>query len=197
MTFHADCPRDVARHLRHFDSVYAAKSDPWGARTSHDEAHKRRAIKSALGPHSYARGLEIGCGNGISTRALAPHFLNLMALDGSGMAVVLARQEVAGLTHVKIAHAALPCTLPKNGFDAIIASEVLYYLPRGKLTATLRMAHRALRRGGSFVSTHHLKYFNDAECDHISLVRATRAVFGGETRQLIGYGWRCYLYLRR
>ena len=197
MTFHADCPRDVARHLRHFDSVYAAKSDPWGARTSYDEAHKRRSIKWALGPHPYARGLEIGCGNGISTRALAPRFLNLKALDGSGMAVALARREVAAFTHVKISQAVLPCALPRNGFNAIIASEVLYYLPRGRLAATLRMAHRALRRGGSFVSTHHLRRFNDAECDHASLVKATRAVFGGATRQLAGYGWRCDLYLRR
>ena len=110
MTYHADLSQDVARHLRHFDALYAAKSDPWGARMSHDEAHKRRVIKSALGPHSYARWLEIGCGNGISTRALAPRFLNLMALDGSGIAVNLARREVAAFTHVKILQAVLPWT---------------------------------------------------------------------------------------
>lgn len=197
MSCRTDLPHDVAGHLRHFDALYAAEADPWGARMSRNEARKRRAVRYALGPQIFSCGLEIGCGNGISTRALAPRFLNLLALDGSGMAVALARREVAPFTHVKITQAAFPCALPKNRFDAIIASEVLYYLSRGKLAATLRVAHRALCKGGRFVSTHHLRRFNDAECDHASLIQATRAVFGCEARQLTGYGWRCYLYLKR
>jgi SAM-dependent methyltransferase len=188
---------DVDAHLEHFDALYTIDGDPWGASQSREEACKRRTVDYALGPRILANGLEIGCGNGISTRALARRFLRLLAIDGSAHAVALAQRQVAPGQRVGVIQRALPCPLLSARFDAVVASEVLYYLPRLRLQEMLRVAHTALRRGGYFISAHHVRRFGDAECDHTTLVKETRAVFGREWRQLNGYGWRCYVHIKR
>jgi cyclopropane fatty-acyl-phospholipid synthase-like methyltransferase len=161
-----------------------------------NEAFKRRTIGYALGGAVLARGLEIGCGNGVSTRALARRFLHLVAVDGSAGAVALAKQEIGPFSRACVLQRTLPCALPRRRFDAIVAAEVLYYLPRRELDAMLKAGYGALRRGGYFISTHHTRRFGDAECTHATLVEKTRKVFGRERRQLNGFGWRCYLHIR-
>jgi SAM-dependent methyltransferase len=197
MSCHAQRSCSVEAHVAHFEAVYEQDGDPWKAGSLYDEAHKRRLVGYALGGRIHAQGLEVGCGNGISTCALAPKFLHLMAIDGSEGAVALATARTAAFTNVDVQRRLLPCALPRARFDAIIASEVLYYIPRLKLGAALRAFRTALRRGGLFVSTHHLRRFEDAELDHAALVRDTRSVFGQEQRQLSGFGWRCYEHVRR
>ncbi|MGD9804687.1 MAG: trans-aconitate 2-methyltransferase [Hyphomicrobiaceae bacterium] len=187
---------DVDAHLAHFEALYAANGDPWHARAGRDEALKRRAIGYALGGTVLARGLEIGCGNGVSTRALARRFLRLAAVDGSAGAVALAKQEIGECSRVCVFQRTLPCVLPRQRFDAIVASEILYYLPRHELDVMLNAGYDALRRGGYFISTHHTRRFGDAECTHATLVEKTRKIFGHERRQLSGFGWRCYLHVR-
>jgi SAM-dependent methyltransferase len=187
----------VAGHLAHFDAVYARDPDPWQAAASSYEAHKRKLVGHALGGRFRAQGLEIGCGNGISSCALAPKFLHLLAVDGSSGAVALATARTAAFKNVDVEHRVLPCALAREKFDAIVASEVLYYIPQRKLGETLRALRFALRRGGLFVSTHHRRRFGDAEFDHATLVRETRSVFGHERRQHSGFGWRCYEHVRR
>lgn len=189
---------DVSAHLSHFEALYVEQEDPWRAASDRDEAYKRRVVNYALGQRQMARGLEIGCGNGISTRSLALRFLRLVALDGSERAVTLAKRAIdPSLGRVRVEHAALPCPLPPNRFDAVVATEILYYLPRKELTRTLTIAFATLRRGGRFVSTHHLTRFADAECDHATLICSTRAVFGPEIRQISGHRWRCYVHIKR
>lgn len=196
MSYPAHSTRSVAAHLAHFDLLYALDGDPWRAETHRNEQLKRRCVAYALGSAAMANGLELGCGNGVSTCALARRFLRLVAMDGSSGAVALAVQRMSAFPRVKVVHNVLPCTLPHGRFDAIIASEVLYYLPRSHLSMVLRTTWLALRRGGLFVSTHHLRRFRDAECTHATLLRETRAVFGRERRNVTGRGWRCYTYVR-
>jgi len=187
---------DRAAHVLHFDALYAQASDPWHARILWSEEFKRRTINHALGAHRLATGLELGCGNGISTRALAPRFAHLLAIDGSQEAVVLARREVASFPNVSVMQASLPVTAKPGSLDAVIASEVLYYLPLRSLIKTLELAYAALKVGGRFVSTNHLKRFGDAECGIARLTAFTRATFGRESRSLLGSGWRCEVFLK-
>ena len=183
-------------HLRHFDSLYAQDADPWRVRASWSEDFKRRTVNHALGPQRLATGLEIGCGNGISTRALAPRFAHLLAVDGSCEAVAHARREVASFHHVRVLLAGLPVRVRPASLDAVVASEVLYYLPSRVLIMTLEMAYAGLKVGGRFVSTNHLQRFSDAQCGLVRLTTHTRAIFGRESRSLVGPHWRCDVFLK-
>jgi SAM-dependent methyltransferase len=181
-------------HARHFETLFAGNDDPWDLRSKRGERHKRDTIRRALGPARLGCGVELGCGNGITTRDLAHKFAHLLAVDGSASAVALAKREVAGLRHVEVRHAALPITLERARYHAVIASEVLYYLPARSLRTTLWEAFDGLRPGGLLISTNHITNFDDAECTNAELNRLTRSLFGGEVRALVGDRWRCDVY---
>lgn len=187
----------VLGHLRHFEGLYRQDPDPWRARETWSERHKRRTVQRALGATRCGLGLELGCGNGVTTRELACRFAHLVAVDGSPMAIAHARRELAGLSNVELRQQELPARLPQRRFDVIIASEILYYLPPSALASTLRCVYQALRRGGRFVSTHHWRRFDDAEVSHARLTEITRGIFGLELRRIAGAGWRCDVFVRR
>jgi SAM-dependent methyltransferase len=189
-----DNNRMALDHARHFERLFASNDDPWDLRNKRGERHKRETIKRALGPARRGRGVELGCGNGITTRDLAPKFAHLLAVDGSASAIALAKHEVADFSHVEVRQAALPITLERARYHAIVASEVLYYLPADALRMTLREVFKGLRKGGLFVSTNHITHFGDAECTNAELIRLTRSVFGREVRSLAGARWRCDVY---
>jgi hypothetical protein len=134
---------------------------------------------------------------GISTRALAPHFAHLFSVDGSSAAVAHARREISSFSHVTVVQAALPARIRTGLFDAIIASDVLYYLPQSILIRTLTLAHAGLKIGGRVISTNHLKRFEDAERGLDRLTALTRLIFGRECRSLVGSEWRCDIFVRR
>ena len=82
----------VRDHARHFETLFAGNDDPWNLRSKRGERHKRETIRRALGPARLGWGAELGCGNGITTRDLAPKFAHLLAVDGSASAVALTQQ---------------------------------------------------------------------------------------------------------
>ena len=184
----------VRDHARHFETLFAGNDDPWNLRSKRGERHKRETIRRALGAARLGWGAELGCGNGITTRDLAPKFAHLLAVDGSASAVALTQREVAGLGHVEVRQATLPIALERAKYDAIVVSEVLYYIPARSLKTTLSESFEALRPGGLFVSTNHITHFDDAECTNAELNRLTRSVFGREVRSLAGDRWRCDIY---
>lgn len=184
----------VESHLRHFEQLYRADDDPWRLAQAWTERHKRAAVRRALGSGKLARGLELGCGNGITTRELARRFHKLVAVEGAPTAAALARDAVADCPHVRIVVSRLPVAWPRQIFDAVIASEVLYYLPADVLKRTLAGALRVLRPGGIFVSANHVRRFSDSEASLARVTELTRQVFGQEERRLVGGAWRVDVY---
>ena len=187
----------VQRHLDHFQQLYAADSDPWRLQTTWSEHHKRRVIARALGPRRHDRGLELGCGSGITTRSLANHFRQLLAIDGSPTAVEQARCEVAGLSHVDVVEAALPLPLPKATFNTVIASEILYYLPGGALRQMLTEIQGALRPEGRLIMANHVLRFSDSEHTLTQLLTAARLRFGSERWSYAWGPWKVTVFLRK
>ena len=181
-------------HLAHFDGLYARDADPWDYEGSRAEAHKRAVVLASLGSGPLGRVCEVGCGPGVATAAMAPRCASLLAIDGSAEAVTLAKARTAHLRRVQVRREALPPALPARAFDAVVATEVLYYLPRPVLRATLAAIRQALRPGGRFVSTNSLERFGDAEVSNADLTRAQQAVFGAPTRTRVGAGWRLDAY---
>lgn len=144
-----------------FEAKFQADTDPWDYATSPFEAFKRRALVLACGTRTFGRTLELACANGVTTRALAPRSLKLLAIDTSPTVIAAARAEVRN-PRVTFRVARLPQQLPRGPFDLIVASEILYYLSHRDLHALLQKLRGQLARGGRVVLVHHTVAFADA-----------------------------------
>lgn len=143
----------------YFDALYSGNADPWGFETSAYEAGKYAATMAALSRGRYDSVLEIGCSIGVLTAALADRCDALLGIDVAETALEQARVRLTGKPHVKLAHGQFPVVMPevpKDGFDLILLSEVLYYLDRPTLIdaalATLTLA----RPGADILLVHWL-----------------------------------------
>ena len=179
----------LSLHLDHFELLYRAHPDPWRAETCWQEHWKRLAVDRALGAKKLSSGLELACGNGASTAALAKRFGRLLAVDGSPAAVAIASARFAGAPNVSIACARLPTGFPAGRFDAVIANELLYYMPEDAAAALLREVRRSLCDRGRFVTVNHARKFDDSEMTCSRLRLLTRRFLGPPTRTIVDASW--------
>ena len=99
------------------------------------------------------RVLEFACGTGTIALQVAPHVERYRAIDISDGMVALARDKLAraGLTHVQLSQTDLfDPGLEEGGFDAVLAFNVLCYLP--DRAQGLEGVCALLRPGGMFLS---------------------------------------------
>ncbi len=148
--------------LDHFETLFAGSDDPWGTRHRHGEAVKRAAILHLLPSYRVGRLLELGCGNGSNSMALARRCLTLDACDGSHSAVRLTRRALASYQHAKVHHLVLPGRFPGRSYDAVVVSELFYYLSNRSLEDVVAEIGRTLCTGGTLVLCHHHRQFADA-----------------------------------
>lgn len=145
-----------------FEAKFRSDIDPWNYEASAFEAHKRGVLLRACGARAYGRGLEIACAIGVTTRHLAPRCRRLLATDASPTALGEAARRNADLRNVTFAEARLPEDAPRGTFDLIVASEILYYLPRRGARAVVDAMAAAVAPGGRIVVLHHVRDFEDA-----------------------------------
>lgn len=145
-----------------FEAKFQQDIDPWNYSHSRFEAYKRRVLMYAVGDRQFARGLELACAIGETTRFLAPRCLRLLGLDSSDTALREARRRTASLANVSLARALLPVDMPSGPFDLIVASEIFYYLRPNDLRLLLLRLERVTSPGGRIVILHHLHDFDDA-----------------------------------
>lgn len=145
-----------------FETKFQGNIDPWNYAGSRFEAFKRSVLLQACGHRPYARGLELACAIGETTKALRPLCLNLLALDASPTALEEAQRRTAHLTHVEFRQGLLPNDLPSGTFDLIVASEIVYYLPPRDMERLLIGLKRRLAARGRIVLLHHTRDFGDA-----------------------------------
>jgi len=137
-----------------FDRLYAADPDPWGFATSPYEAAKYDATIAALGGRRFASALEIGASIGVLTERLAAHCDRVLAIDVAEAALERARERLVGLPNVRVERRTVPEAFPAGPFDLVVCSEVLYYLDRPALDATLDAIERELEPGGALLAVH-------------------------------------------
>jgi SAM-dependent methyltransferase len=97
--------------------------------------------------------IEIGCGAGRVTRALAELFGEVHAVDVSGEMVALAREALAGLpnAHVYQNNGMDLSVLPPGPYDFAFSSIVFQHIPsREVIESYVRDVHRLLRPGALF-----------------------------------------------
>ncbi len=138
----------------YFDEVYGGSADPWGFTDRWYEERKRALTLAALPERRYRSAFEPGCSIGVLTRDLAGRCDALLATDVSQAALTAASARLEGLTHVRLAQAALPGGWPAGDFDLIVLSEVLYYLDPPDLRAVAERAVAAVAAGGTLLSVH-------------------------------------------
>ena len=192
-----DTTRDVKClrvHAAHFEGLFASDPDPWGYERLWTEEAKRRAVRGLIGGRPVGRLLEIGCGSGSSSAALARWALRLDAIDGSANAVARARRRTDLGARVRIDRARLPGGLPKGPYDAVVAVEMLYYLPRPTLRMTLREIGTVLRSKGRIIVGASLRPFGDRDISHLGLFEELEGAFGRPLREVGGGAWRLAAY---
>ena len=174
--------------LAGFEATFAANPDPWNTFAARDETRKRTAILHALGPGPIGCVLELGCGNGSNSLALAGRCLRLDAVDGAPSAVALTKRAVGDDARVRVERLALPGRFPRGRYDAIVAAELLYYLTPRILAATVTEVERTLRPGGRLILAHHHLRFADAA--------TLPATIHARVRQMLSFGNLRTAYVR-
>jgi SAM-dependent methyltransferase len=147
---------DVAAGARvpreRFDELYRASADPWDYATSAYERDKYADTLAALPARPLGRVLEVGCSIGVFTAMLAPRCRELVAIDFSARALELARGRVAGLDNVTLAQASFAEQVPDGEWDAILCSEVLYYLDAQAFSRAVDWLSGQLHAGASVLA---------------------------------------------
>src|SRR6185369_17011653 len=104
-------------------------------------------------PPAEMRVLEIGCGAGRITRALAEVFGEVHVVDVSGEMVERARQALEGIPHAHVYqnNGADLSVVPEVPFDFAFSVIVFQHIPSREIVENyVREVHRRLRPGGLF-----------------------------------------------
>jgi 2-polyprenyl-3-methyl-5-hydroxy-6-metoxy-1,4-benzoquinol methylase len=137
----------------YFEGIYAADPAPWNFAGSAYELDKYDATIAALPKRHYRSAFEVGCSIGVFTRLLAGRCTRVLAVDVAEEPLKLARQRCAG-TKVRFERRFIPREWPKEQFDLIVLSEVLYYFDRLDLTRVAQLCAESLAPQGHVVLAH-------------------------------------------
>jgi predicted O-methyltransferase YrrM len=143
-----------AMSAEEFEQRYQRDADPWRYRCSPYERSKYAATLAACGPGPFRSALELGGSIGLFSALLAPRCRSLTTIDFAPSAVAVAEAELAEHPQARAVCGRIPDDLPEGPFDLIVASEVLYYLDREALAATLAALEQRLLSGGRLVGVH-------------------------------------------
>ena len=138
----------------YFTKLYDANPDPWDFATSDYERAKYRTTIAALDGKSYQKGFEVGCSIGVLTLQLAGLVRDLLAVDLSETALRLAEERCRELTNVRLRKMQIPEEWPRDRFDLIVLSEVIYYLAPSDVDRLAERAETSLLPGGDVLLVH-------------------------------------------
>ncbi|WP_404862903.1 class I SAM-dependent DNA methyltransferase [Georhizobium sp. MAB10] len=165
-------------NLDGFENLFQCDPDPWDYETSAFEAHKRSVLLRHAGLSPRGRVLELACANGVTTQALMNVGLRVTALDGSLTAISQAQARLGKISRLRLLHANLPEGMPKERFDLIVVSEIVYYLGSIAARQLAKSVANRVSPGGRVVVLHHHVNFPDASVNpehaHRDFVRLLR-----------------------
>ncbi|MEO3867977.1 SAM-dependent methyltransferase [Nonomuraea sp. B12E4] len=166
---------------RYFDWRHRVP-DPWRLATDGYEQEKYRSTLRQLPARPYRRIIEVGCSEGVFTRALAAAYpeAEIIGVDVSERALARARRRVPEDGRVRFIRADILTHRAEPRFDLVFCSETLYYLGRHeRLCRASAQLGGLLGPGGVLVAVHpwpeaaRLHRYLDA---HASLSRLTEQV---------------------
>ncbi len=113
------------------DSLYSSTDDPYGTMLPQFRYQRRKyqALLSILPKRSYGDVLDIGCGLGVFSRALAPHAERVTGIDVSLHAVSRARSLSSGFANLHFEQGDIQTFDSRRRFSLVVMADVIYYLP--------------------------------------------------------------------
>lgn len=152
---------------RKMNRQFSRCADPFSYATTPYETARLAAMDAALGAGPLGRVLEIGCAEGHFTEKLARRSSRVLAVDISDVALARARKRVPGAVFIEA-----DCLSWEPGaelpFDAVIVSDVLYYLDRPgvgrEFAALFARVASWLKPGGRLLLAH--GFSGDKELAH-------------------------------
>lgn len=118
----------AAKATAFFDDLWR-QGDPWQLETSDFERAKYAAQLALLDGNVPARALEIGCGAGVFTQALAQRAAAVVALDVSALAIERARtRSAAPNIDYRVANAMEWDAEAEGPWDLVVLAETVCYL---------------------------------------------------------------------
>lgn len=112
----------------YFDQLYRENPDPWDFRSSDYEKEKYAATLAALPCTRYEHIVELGSSIGELTALLATRAVRVTGVETSPVAIATAQARCSACPNVSFVQAHLPCGDWMQRADAVVMSEVLYYL---------------------------------------------------------------------
>lgn len=157
----------------YFEQMWSTGPDPWDHGGRFYEHRKYALTAAALQSDRYDAIFEPGCATGLLTVRLAPRAQRYVATDRHPRAVEVTRARIEGLEHVEVRQGAIPDDWPEGSFDAVVMSELLYYLDPDGVRAALDRAASCTGPGAELVAVH----FREPVAEH--------ALLGDEVHALI------------
>ena len=143
------------RFIGEFERMYQDCDDPWhqdhGTPVSVQRARKHAL--SMLGPHQFARILDVGCGTGRFTSAIKRRAdAHVVGIDISPTALRKAQSQSSDIDYCVVKVPSLP--FGDATFDLVVAAQVLWYvLP--DMESFFAEVHRVLTPEGRFLLIQH------------------------------------------
>ena len=107
-----------------------------------------RALLAHVPAHA-KRALDVGCGDGVITRALASRGMNVLGIDVSPRMIDLARGRSDPALRIEYRHAdVMTDALPDGAFDLVVSVAVVHHLP---LDAIVPRLARLVAPGGTLL----------------------------------------------
>jgi peptidoglycan/xylan/chitin deacetylase (PgdA/CDA1 family) len=147
--------RQARREDRHrFEALFSAGADPWRYTSGYEQTKYSQTLE-LLPSGAIPRALELACAEGHFTVQLAPRVGSLTAADISARALERAAERCSGLANVDFRRLDVVEDPIEPGWDLIVCSEVLYYVPgRDALEGVAAKLASALRPGGHLLTAH-------------------------------------------
>jgi len=156
----------------YFDRMWSTGPDPWDHGGRFYEHRKYALTAAALGSARYDAVFEPGCATGILTAMLADRAERYVASDRHPRAVEVTRARLADRSHVDVRQGAIPTDWPSGSFDAVVMSEVLYYLDPDGVSESLERAAACTAAGAELVTVH----FREPVAEHALLGDEVHAI---------------------
>lgn len=156
----------------YFDAMWATGPDPWDHAGRFYEHRKYAMTAAVLRSAHYGSIFEPGCATGLLTAMLAPRADRYLATDRHPRAVAVTRRRVGDRRNVTVSEGRIPADWPDDTFDAVVLSEVLYYLEERDVWACLDLAAASTSPGGELVAVH----FREPVAEHALRGDAVHAI---------------------
>jgi SAM-dependent methyltransferase len=149
----------------YFDAMWSTGPDPWDHGGRFYEHRKYALTAAMLRSSSYESMFEPGCATGILTKMLVPRARRYLATDRHPRAVEVTAARVGLRPGLRIEQGRIPDDWPDETLDAVVLSEVLYYLDPADVIESLDQAASVTAPGAELVAVH----YRERVADHALL----------------------------